>query len=232
MWVYYEYEAPEGGVLDVRRMNDNFAKYAALQAAGLGEHAWGAGFVNTVNLVQQDIALRHRGSNRDVNPNVPANRLELENSGTWEPVDRDDLLSDYFRRTFTSRGGLVYVEISFAFGTGVAGVTLDAGLNFCIEVDGVVQNDTVIGSGDIGGDDIRAGGSFVRLPSGSTPFPDSNGYGPAVRMFSGGLTLSWIGRLGAGQHTVTLAYRNPMPATDPGSQGVLNGEINVLELWA
>ena len=51
-------------------------------------------------------------------------------------------------------------------------------------------------------------------------------------MNGGGLTLTWIGRVSDGRHTAELMYRNPMASDDPGSQGVLNGEINVLEMWA
>ena len=228
MWYYVNYVAPFNGVLDVARTNENFLGTAGLLASGLGEHCWASDFVSTPAMIETDIGLRHIERLRTVNP-IPANVLDAEPSTTWQDVDPD---GTFFQRSFRTKGGKFYVEVSFAFSCGILNASIDPGLNFAIAIDGVVQNDTVIGSGDIGGDDIRASGNLASPRTGGTPFTGSNGYGPAVRMLTGGLTLTWIGYIPPGVHKVGLVYRNPMPCNQPGTQGVLGGELNVLEMWA
>ena len=231
MWVFFEYEAPEGGVLDVRRLNDNFIQVMQLQGGGLGEHNLAEGLVTSHTQVATDVALRHIDRMRDVEP-LPGNKLEVPRSIAWRPVDPGGV---FFERSFQTRGGQFYVEISFSFSSDVSGVDLDPGLNFGIALDGVVQNDTVIGSGDLGGDDLRlsaTGGIGIDRTGGSTYYSGEGSYGPAVRMLNGALTLTWVGYVSKGYHNIGLVYRNPTPASDEGSQGVINGEIHILELWS
>lgn len=228
MWTYISNIPAFGDILDVATINENFAAISRASAGSLGEHAWSAAFVSASDKMFDDIAVRqtYRDTARD--PLDSAVWTVLGLSQTWREVDQDGAT---LNKTFTTRGGLVYVEASFGSSNANTLAGISPGLCFGIMVDGAVRHETVVGSGDVGSDDMRSGAGY-KFSAGTGFVINSDGYGPGVRATQTGFVLVGVLRLPAGQHRVSVCYRNPSAGDNASPQYLTQGELTVLELWS
>lgn len=221
-----------GDILDVRQLNDVFVWAADAISGGLDETVWSGDFVNLDGVVEAGAWCRFFvcdepatvTSARVLAPQTYFDTVPY--SFTWRAVDKYDLV-------ITSRGA----KTLLIFWGGVSNRPTSGnqdypGIMLGIEVDGVLQPDSVFGSGDWGNDrQEETAGTTGTINGQGVDWTFLSGTGPGYRGRWCPYRLTSLVDLSPGEHTVRLVYRNISRGYAP-SQYIDAGGSVAMEIWA
>ncbi len=230
-WAYPRHKFTYTWTLDPEEWNDNLVVFANEMNGNLNEQniaSTGATypFMHDIienSLCQFDVMARLFSKKTRVDPlGTTANMEEIPPTTRWFPIAASK------PTTFHSRGGLALILISFQthFPTMPSGMS---GLNFAIEVDGVMRPDTLLGTGDQGNDflDLAFGAT---LSGGEVDW--DYGTSPSFRAIHEPKMVRGLIRLEPGQHVIRLVARNLFTVTAATAQYISNCETVVIDMWA
>lgn len=223
-WAYPVEKFVSSYVLDMEDFNTNLAVFADEADGNLNEHNWSINalaYLMTVSkTVANDIAMRFYDTQTALAPMGALGTLtQLQHNTRWVPIDG-------MSKTFASPGGVIMVIASFQLRcTGFpAG---QSGLNFILEVDGVPQANSLLGTGDQSNEyidsSVGTSGGTIALTFGTSPSFKAE---HEPKMIKGHY------RLEPGEHTVRVLARNLFTITAPIAQFVSQRELIILHMWA
>lgn len=219
-------------VFDMDDANDVLQPYADAMNGGLNEHNWTNGAFEAIvtnGLAQADFAIGTVDDITAIDPHVAVGSQTLiAQSTSWTPVDCNGAEVDW-----DSDGGKSLVTFSFQMKQLPGLLIRYSGLVFAIEVDGVIQNAGLLGTGDMN-DAFDALAS--PLGAGAIPVATDMGFmynsSPSIRASMTPVTVSVAVTLLPGKHIARLMTRNLYAASGGTYQYMSNCEGYVLDLWA
>lgn len=230
-WGYAKHRFGYTWTLDSDEWNDNIVPFASEMNGGLNEQNWlslsGAdyfmGSAANGGLAEYDTVARVFVDKTSVDPlGATGSMFEIKQSTKWVPITPST------KGPFTSRGGLAQIIISFQMHVPTVATSM-SGLNFAIEVDGVVRVDSLLGTGDHGNDFLDNGAS-VTFAGGTPQF--NWGSSPSFRSALEPKMVKCLVRLEQGQHTVRLVARNLFLVGGGAAQYISQIETIVIDCWA
>lgn len=226
MWTLPRFRHAASYVMDMDEFNTNMTQFANQVDGGLNEHNWANNaLVNilTADKVDEDIALNVYNTKLAIDPATAVGSLtKLRHSTSWSPVTGASA-------TFTSHGGKAMVFISFQLVTVFTALEVPP-LNFAIGLDGVVQQNALLGTGDPSNDFMETGtdatvaGGQVELDFGTAP---------GFRGVREKLLVTGLIDIAPGQHTIQLFSRNlyTRNTATPPEQYIAGYEVIMLKMW-
>ena len=220
-WAYPPYKPAAFDILDMERFNDNVAEFMQETNGNLNEH----NFVDTClqvladnDSVADDLAIKvfHRAS--ALSP--LSDDYPLVFSTDWKPVVSSD-------KTFYVPAGKLFVICSFQY---MADATIlgtrQPGAIFCLELDGAIQTSSLLGAGDTSNE-------YLLNETTSTPTIDYDS-SPSFRGLFEPKQVTGTFVVGAGTHTIRLAYRNLASFGDTSTpfQWIGSREMICQWMWA
>lgn len=227
-WVVEKHKILNSYLLDLDEMNDLLSVYAD-EAMNLNEHNWTDTTMKLIvvaNKAAPDFCLTVAHTRRERSHRTPASGREIVQSTSWVFVGATAV-------TWDSGGGKALVILTGQLHVGVLGSVLyngQTGLNFAIELDGVVHTEALIGTGDPANDYIDSGTGV--LPTGGTSTGFTLGLGSSPSFYSAHpFVAKAVLNVSPGRHQVRLVARNLQMAT-ASYQFITNYEGIVLDMWA
>lgn len=224
-WAYPKHTFETGDPLDCEAMNDTIAAYASEVNGNLNQHNWQTDTLldlQGLSQVEPSIGLQIYEGGATVDPHAATSSMAVAPHRTrWSPIDGTEV-------EFTSRGGKAFVIISFQVHQPSV-VAASSGLNFAIELDGVVMNDTLLGTGDESNDFLdtalgaTVGGGEVTYDYGTSP---------SIRAAQTKCLVSGVFQLEPGEHIVRLVARNLFTINGTPPQYISQRETIILSMWA
>lgn len=224
-WGYAAHRFAYAWTLDTEEFNDNLVLFSNEMNGNLNEQNFAETCVvdmMTNANTQPDIMARVFAEKTKTNPNGPTGNMERIPPGTrWNPISRGELL-------FVSRGGLAWVIFSFQMHCPSIPAKA-SGMNFALEVDGVVRMDTLLGTGDQSNDfiDLAFGASV-----GGGEVEYDYGTSPSFRAEHEPKLVKGLFRLEPGGHRIRLVARNLSSGPNNTPQYISQVEAIALDMWA
>lgn len=224
-WTYPRYFLSANYVVDPDEMNENIAMFSTEVNGGLNEQNFQADITQALiegALTEYDIMARSYAKQTGVDPHAAVGTMErVPHATRWSGISASE-------KSIVARGGWALVIISFQsrFPTIPSGMS---GLNFAIEVDGSVNPNAMLGTGDQGNDFLdtaygaTVGGGEVTYDYGTSP---SFLGAQEPKQVVGSVYLT------PGPHTIRLAARNLFTIQTAPAQYISQCETIILELWA
>lgn len=197
-WVFPKSLFRTGTVYDWLEFDEQLVVYSSEVNGFLNEHNFDESIgsdLRTNDSLLESVAVRLVNTSDHVDVYTEASLDPIPNTEQWHPVTGTTM-------TLRSRGGAMYATYSFqvVFYDMVAGE--GPGLQFAIELDGSVQYNTLLGSGDLSND------YFEDDDIDSSELSAASGGGSVKARLSPHCVEGFF-PIDAGPHTVKLVARNP-----------------------
>ena len=224
-WALPKEKLTSGYILDADDFNANIASFVQEYDGNLNEQNFNATCLEQAmraGKAADDIAVRLYSRKTPISPQGATGPMfEIPQTPSWVEVGGTV-------KNFTSPGGMALVIISFQLTTPGA-VVIQSGLNFCVELDGAAQMNSLLGTGDQGNEFMATGEGYT-VGGGDITF--DAGTSPSVRARQMRHQVKGTYRLSPGEHTVRLLARNLFVQQDAAqSQFVSQRETIILHGW-
>lgn len=215
-----------GEVLDIDLLNLNFAAVQSEVGGELNEHNFGTNaLVGAESKWDDAIGLRISTEAEEADPLDAAARHDIPVRTSWVPLEGST-------HTHVSRGGDALVIASFQISNNPnAGVFDNPGLQFALEINGLVRYDGFIGSGDMTNDYISDAQNAMFTGTWNPALAGDTGPGIRAKYFP--VVLEAVVFLPAGEHIIRVVSRNLRLSSDAAvAQYSSQCEVIVLEGWS
>lgn len=222
-WYFPKHTYELTDLVDATSFNETLAALAGELDGHLNEHNWVSDTLQQRmqdDLVADDIALTVYYTEEDVSPiGATSAMFDVPQSVSWVPVDDTDV-------TWTSKyGGQINVICEFQL-VCPSVLSNQTGLVFAVEVDGVPQPSSLLGTGDQSNDFITTG-AHITPGGGAVTFDFGTSPSNRAKFWKG--RAKCLMRIEPGQHTVRLVCRNLATAQTKPSQFIASRQTVVIE---
>lgn len=224
-WAFPPSKFSTAYVLDQEVFNDGVLAFSTETDGNLNEQNFA---INTLadamsaspSQTEDDIGMRIFQAATEVNPHAATSSMfKIPQFTRWSVVDGSKI-------EFTSPGGKIFVIIDLQLHCPLV-ADESCGTNYCIELDGAPQMNSLLGTGDISNEFIDTG-----LSVGAFDAEFNYGTSPAMRATQKKLQVKGSYTIAPGVHTVRLLVRNLVAVAAAPSQFISQHETIILHLWA